>query len=132
MDIDEIIILCRDNNQKNYLKPLAKKFHNIKITDKTIELTTIASDCRFFIGSGGSMVRELATLGVPSVSIYRGPSLAVDDFLIDHGYLQRFTTLDFSLEIVDLSHERTDELLLLGRNSFEKMFADLIGSGAVK
>lgn len=128
-EIEEIIILCRDSNQKKQLEPLIKKFNNIHLTDNTIDLHTIASTCHFFIGSGGSMVRELAILGVPSISIYRGPSLAVDDFLQDQNLLKRFTTYNFSLDSVDFSRGQTDDLLLLGRNSFDKVLDELIASG---
>jgi predicted glycosyltransferase len=47
----------------------------------------IAADCSVFIGAGGSMTRELAILGVPTISVYQDSLLEVDSFLLSKGLM---------------------------------------------
>ena len=42
----------------------------------------IAANCSIFIGAGGSMTRELAILGIPTISVYQDDLLEVDQFLL--------------------------------------------------
>jgi hypothetical protein len=63
------------------------KFHSVKVADKPIEFLNIAIDCLLFIGAGGSMTRELAVLGVPTISVYQEKLLDVDRVLIANGLM---------------------------------------------
>lgn len=81
----QIIILPRDSDQSNYYKH--NKFHSVKVADKPIEFLNIAIDCLLFIGAGGSMTRELAVLGVPTISVYQEKLLDVDRVLIANGLM---------------------------------------------
>ena len=47
----------------------------------------IAANCSIFIGAGGSMTRELAILGIPTISVYQDDLLEVDQFLITKGLM---------------------------------------------
>jgi predicted glycosyltransferase len=78
----DVTILPRDNYQINHYSN--KKFGNTKVLQKTMDLETIARNCSLFIGAGGSMTREIALLGVPSISIYQDDLLEVDKILIEN------------------------------------------------
>jgi uncharacterized protein len=81
----EIVVLPRDNKQKeHYSQP---KFASIQIPEKPLSLQSIVSDCMLFIGAGGSMTRELATLQIPVLSIYQAEMLAVDKYLLEQGLI---------------------------------------------
>jgi uncharacterized protein len=81
----EIVVLPRDNRQKeHYSQP---KFASIKIPARPLSLQSIVSDCVLFIGAGGSMTRELATLQIPVLSIYQAEMLSVDKYLLEQGLI---------------------------------------------
>jgi len=48
-----------------------------------MDFDSIAIDCTIFIGAGGSMTRELAILGIPTISVYQDELLDVDGFLLE-------------------------------------------------
>jgi predicted glycosyltransferase len=75
-----ITVLPRDKTQsKHYKQP---QFSAIHVPEKPLPFVEIAEDCSLFIGAGGSMTRELAVLGVPTVSVYQDNLLEVDQYLI--------------------------------------------------
>lgn len=80
-----ITVLPRDANQSNHYKQ--EKFHATVVPDKPLGFDTIAADCSIFIGAGGSMTRELAILGVPTISVYQDALLEVDSFLLSTGLM---------------------------------------------
>ncbi len=75
-----IIVLPRDANQSNHYKQ--EKFHATTVPDKPLGFDAIAADCTIFIGAGGSMTREMAILGVPTISVYQDALLEVDSYLL--------------------------------------------------
>lgn len=81
----EVIILPRSNEQINHFKN--DKFTGIKICESPMFLETILKECKLFIGAGGSMTRELAFMGVPTLSVYQGALLSVDKYLIERGIM---------------------------------------------
>ena len=77
----KVMVLPRNSNQILHYQSLQSK--SIKVVEKPIPLNQIARDCILFIGAGGSMTRELAVLGIPTVSIYQEKLLKVDEYLIN-------------------------------------------------
>lgn len=77
----DFTILVRDKNQYNHYTQ--SKFQNVKVPSNTLEFDEIASDCLVFIGAGGSMTREMAIMGIPTISVYQAELLDVDNFLIE-------------------------------------------------
>jgi uncharacterized protein len=75
-----IIVLPRDTNQHNHYKQ--EKFSKTQVPDKPLSFDAIAADCTLFIGAGGSMTREMAILGIPTISVYQDDLLDVDQFLL--------------------------------------------------
>ncbi len=80
-----IIILPRDKNQVEHYKQ--EKFNKLTVAVKPLKLMEIVTNCKLFIGAGGSMTRELAVLGIPVISIYQAEMLCVDKYLVDNGYM---------------------------------------------
>jgi predicted glycosyltransferase len=81
----KITVLPRDANQaKHYTQD---KFSYTHVPDKPMSFDFIAANCSIFIGAGGSMTRELAILGIPTISVYQDELLEVDQFLIAKGLM---------------------------------------------
>lgn len=58
------------------------RFAHVRIVDTALDIADIAPDCSLFIGAGGTMTREMAVLGVPTISVYQDKLLAVDRYLL--------------------------------------------------
>ncbi len=80
-----ITVLPRDSNQAKHYKQ--EKFNATHVPDKPMSFDIIAANCTIFIGAGGSMTRELAILGIPTISVYQDDLLEVDTFLIAKGLM---------------------------------------------
>lgn len=76
-----ITILPRDKTQLEHYRQ--QKFSGIRVPDKPLHFDDIARECTLFIGAGGSMTRELAILGIPTISVYQDDLLEVDKFLLE-------------------------------------------------
>lgn len=83
-----VTLLPRGGAQaKHYRQP---QFGRIRIVETALDIADIAPDCDLFIGAGGTMTREMAVLGIPTISVYQDKLLAVDDYLLQQGaYLHR-------------------------------------------
>jgi len=81
----KITILARNENQlSHYSQPI---FLFINLPINPIPLEEVAINCTLFIGAGGSMTREMALLGVPTISVYQDDLLEVDQLLIEEGLM---------------------------------------------
>jgi predicted glycosyltransferase len=86
-----ITVLARDETQLQYYKQ--PKFMNVNVPDKPLDFETIAIHCSLFIGAGGSMTRELAILGIPTISVYQDELLEVDKYLISEKLMEHETDI---------------------------------------
>lgn len=102
----KIIILPRDENQANHYKH--EKFKTICVATKPLSLNEIFSNCKLFIGAGGSMTRELAVMGIPVISIYQEELLKVDQYLVDKKCLKVNPNISYE-EIKDALKEKKSE-----------------------
>ncbi len=75
-----ITVLARDRTQLEHYKQ--EKFANTIVPENPLDFEHIRENCTLFIGAGGSMTRELAILGVPTISVYQDDLLEVDKYLI--------------------------------------------------
>jgi uncharacterized protein len=57
------------------------------VVETSLGLAEIIADCDLFIGAGGTMTREAAVLGIPTISIYQDDLLDVDRYLIEKGFM---------------------------------------------
>ncbi len=79
----DITMLVRDKTQLLHYRQ--KKFTHLNVPEKPLDFDTVAINCHLFIGAGGSMTRELAILGIPTISVYQDDLLEVDKYLISKG-----------------------------------------------
>jgi len=84
-----ITILPRGKAQAEHYK--AEGFQGIDVSEKAIGLEEIYRQCDLFIGAGGTMTRELALLGIPTISIYQDELLEVDKYLIQNNFMHHET-----------------------------------------
>lgn len=80
-----ITVLPRDKNQSEHYSQL--KFTGVHVPEKPMSFDEIAAKCTVFIGAGGSMTRELAILGIPTISVYQDDLLDVDGYLLHQGLM---------------------------------------------
>ncbi|NNG21848.1 DUF354 domain-containing protein [Telluria aromaticivorans] len=120
-DRAEVTILPRSPDQyRHYCSPA---FARARTLASVMDIHAIVGACDLFIGAGGTMTRELAVLGVPTISVYQDELLDVDRYLIAEGacvHRPRLTA-DEALEYLD-SHSRgtpNPALLAKGRLAYE-------------
>lgn len=78
-----VTLLPRGKAQGEHYR--AERFNGIRIVDTALDIADIALDCDLFVGAGGTMTREMAVLGVPTISVYQDALLDVDKYLLDVG-----------------------------------------------
>ncbi|MEA4936919.1 hypothetical protein SDC9_105737 [bioreactor metagenome] len=115
-----ITILPRSSEQAKHYQ--TKEFKGIYVANKPIPLEEIYEKCSVFIGAGGSMTRELAYLGIPTLSVYQDELLEVDKFLIENKYMF-FSTSPSIDEITNILKDNTikskKELYQMGKKAFD-------------
>lgn len=79
-DHAKVVLLPRGKDQSVHYEQ--EKFKGIVVLNKPLSLEDIAGNCRLFIGAGGTMTREMAVLGIPTISVYQDDLLDVDEYLI--------------------------------------------------
>lgn len=80
-----ITILPRDELQRKHYTQ--QKFRGVFIPKNILSFDEIVTNCSLFIGAGGSMTREMALVGVPTISVYQDQLLTVDRKLIENNML---------------------------------------------
>lgn len=79
-DQHKITVLPRNEEQRrHYASP---QFKGIDMPKTVLLFDDIVKDCSVFIGAGGSMTREMALVGIPTLSVYQDKLLSVDHDLI--------------------------------------------------
>jgi len=63
-----------------------RKSKNLIVPDKFVDSASLVSQADLFIGMGGTITREAALLGTPSILIDLFPGQFVNDFLIEKGF----------------------------------------------
>ena len=81
----DVVLLPRTAEQAARYRE--ERFAGIEVMEKPATLEEIAPDCDLFIGAGGTMTREMAVLGVPTISVYQPALLGVDRYLVDQGIM---------------------------------------------
>ena len=80
--VDSIILPRGKDQAQHYRKA---EFAGVRVVETALDIADIAPDCDLFVGAGGTMTREMAVLGVPTVSVYQDELLEVDRFLLREG-----------------------------------------------
>jgi predicted glycosyltransferase len=127
-DEADVTLLPRDREQaRRYAEP---RFKGLSVLSGVLDIAQIAPQCDFFIGAGGTMTREMAVLGVPTISVYQDELLDVDRYLLARGALvhRPGLTAAEALRQLDTASRRppNPELLRKGR-----LACDMIKSAIV-
>jgi predicted glycosyltransferase len=124
----KVVVLPRGEIQAKHYRD--KIFQGIEIPDRALGIEEIYRNCMLFIGAGGTMTRELAVMGVPTISVYQDKLLDVDNHLIKSGYLIHKPDLDASYvhEFLQNIKKRSPagELLLKGKKAYELIKSVLV------
>lgn len=112
-DKHSVTLLPRGDYQAEHYRHC--RFRGVNIPSEPLTLEAMATRCSCFIGAGGTMTREAAVLGIPTISVYQGELLAVDRYLIDQGHMIHKTLLtagfvESFLETTEREHPRSDLL----------------------
>ena len=109
----QIVLLPRTKDQEVYYSQ--NKFKQICISEKTIHLSQIFDTCDLFVGAGGTMTREAAVLGIPTISIYQDELLDVDKYLINEGLMihDKKITVEGVLHYLVQGEKKTPNKILL-------------------
>ena len=88
-------------------------------------------NCDLFIGAGGTMTREAAVLGIPTISIYQDELLDVDSYLLANGFMTHEMNLDaeYVINFMEKMEKRQPDrqLLMKGKNAYDLIKATLLG-----
>jgi uncharacterized protein len=87
-----VVALARHPEQARALEQ--RGLSNFSIPRSAVDSRSLVYAADLVIGAGGTMTREAALLGVPTLSVYAGTTPAVDRLLIDQGRLKRLTRVD--------------------------------------
>jgi uncharacterized protein len=124
----DVTVLARGLGQgAHYREP---RFGGIRVVDTALDVEAIAVDCDLFVGAGGTMTREMAVLGIPTISVYQNELLDVDQFLLGQGAFVHdpaltarglFDVLESSVRSVP-----SVELLQKGRRAYEMIIGEVL------
>ena len=110
----------------------AARFAGLRIIDTALDIADIAPDCNLFIGAGGTMTREMAVLGIPTISVYQDELLAVDRFLLEQKAFAHIPQLSASpaLDYLDTMTRRPPNLMLLqkGRAAYDMVKLEILAA----
>lgn len=116
-----VTILPRDQVQANHYSH--SNFGSTIVARKTSSIENIAEKCTLFIGAGGSMTRELAMLGIPTISVYQDELLDVDEYLIEKKVMNHIP--DISIDKIEdiIKSIKQDssqpEMMIKGKNAYQ-------------
>ncbi len=116
----KVVLLPRGSEQAKHYRQ--EKFDGVVVQDKALSLEGIAGNCRLFIGAGGTMTREMAVLGIPTISVYQDELLDVDKYLLEQGMMEHKPSLTGEEALEYLEHcEQKDpnyQLLKKGEETY--------------
>ncbi|GIK76701.1 MAG: hypothetical protein BroJett022_03910 [Actinomycetes bacterium] len=86
------VVLARHESQRQEIEGL--DLPNCVIPKRAVDGRSLLCAADLFIGAGGTMCREAALLGVPTLSMFAGRPAAVDGWLERQGRMARFERPD--------------------------------------
>jgi predicted glycosyltransferase len=81
-----LVVLARHAEQREAIAELG--LHRGLVPTNAVDTRSLMYAADLVIGAGGTMTREAALLGVPTLSMFQGPRPAVDRWLEDQGLLR--------------------------------------------
>lgn len=133
-DTARVTLLPRGRDQiEHYRQP---RFAKLRVIDSALDIVDIAPDCDLFVGAGGTMTREMAVLGVPTISVYQDELLAVDRFLLQQEAFVHRPALraEDALSFLEVSARRAPNRMLLekGRQAYDMIKQEIFAAAAVR
>lgn len=128
-DHAQVTLLPRGKAQGQHYR--APRFEGVRIVDTAMDIAEITPQCDLFIGAGGTMTREMAVLGVPTVSVYQDELLDVDRFLLAQGtfiHEPQLTSARALQLLADATRQGPQRQLLdKGRQAYAQIKAAILG-----
>jgi hypothetical protein len=122
-----VVALPRHPAQRRALEALGRK--RLVVAGSALDSRSLMSQADLMIGAGGTMTREAALMGVPTLSIYAGRRPAVDRWLEERGFMRLLR------DVADLPpvepHAHSDRLEDLRRRGDQLVghFCDAVTAG---
>jgi predicted glycosyltransferase len=113
-----VVVLTRHQEQREAISAL--NLQKSIVPTETVDARSLMYAADLVVGAGGTMTREAALLGVPTLSLFRGEQPAVDRWLEKRGNLRRVASPQEVVPIhrrpteprsVDKLARRSDELI---------------------
>jgi predicted glycosyltransferase len=127
-----VLVMPRDLRQAEHYRLV--RFDGVIIPSTPLLLDEMIDECALFIGAGGTMTREAAVLGIPTISTYQDELLDVDRYLIDQGYMihEKRLTADHVIDLMEKVRQRrpSTELLEKGREAYRLILSHLLKTQA--
>jgi uncharacterized protein len=106
------------------------RYAGVTVVNSALDIADIVPHCDLFIGAGGTMTREMAVLGIPTISVYQDELLDVDRYLLDAGAFvhKPDLTSEEALRYLESTSHRppNGELLAKGRAAYDMIKAAIL------
>jgi predicted glycosyltransferase len=115
----KITVLPRNKEQREHYA--SSQFNGVSMPKTILSFDEIVKDCSVFIGAGGSMTREMALVGIPTLSVYQDKLLSVDNSLINEKllvYKPRFTFQDVH-DLMLVNQHKKNMYMNYGKKAYE-------------
>jgi len=126
----DVTVLPRGREQGAHYRDA--RFAALRVIDTALDIEAIARDCDLFVGAGGTMTREMAVLGTPTVSVYQDELLAVDRHLVEAGmflHRPRLTAAELLAHLDAVTRQPPNrELLDKGRQAYALVKRAVLGA----
>jgi uncharacterized protein len=120
-----LVVLVRHPEQRTPIAEL--ELGNCEVPRVAIDSRSLMYEADLVVGAGGTMTREAALLGIPTVSLFAGRPAGVDRWLEKRGALRRITDLDQLEAAVPRTREpHTVEELRASARAVMKSFVEAV------
>jgi predicted glycosyltransferase len=122
------VVLTRRSEQRNIVASL--ELPDCTIPERATDARSLLFAADLVLGAGGTMTREAALIGVPTVSVFAGRPAAVEDWLEARGALRRLRSL---AEVASVSPRRRppaapEQLAARGRELVELFVSETLAA----
>ena len=129
-DQTRVIVLPRGKVQGVHYRE--QQFSGVEVVDTALDIAQIAPDCDLFVGAGGTMTREMAVLGIPTISVYQDELLGVDRYLLQEQafvHAPKLTAPELLSVLQGVARKPANRLLLeKGRRAYALIKESILGS----
>jgi uncharacterized protein len=114
------VVLTRHPEQREAIA--AWDLPNVSVPERAVDSRSLMWASDLVLGAGGTMTREAALLGVPTLTLFAGREPAVDRWLMDQGRLARLESAEQLARVERRGREPHDVAALRARS------AELVGA----